>query len=56
LQRSELFVDTQFSQLTFFTYTACRSEFLGNLFIVFLLTAELLQYGAAQPPIFIINI
>ena len=33
-QRNELFVDIQSSQLIFFTYTACRSGFLKNLFII----------------------
>jgi len=44
-----LFVGTQSSQLTFFTHTTYHLGFLGNLFIVYPLTAELLQYGAAQP-------
>jgi len=51
-----LFVGTQSSRLIFFTHTVCRSGFLGNLFIVYPLAAELLQYGTAQPPIFTINI
>jgi len=55
-QRSELFVGTQFSRLTFFTHVACRSGFLGNRFIVYPLAAELLQYKAAQPPIFFFTI
>jgi len=55
-QRSELFVGIQSSRLTFFTHIACRSGSLGNRFIAYPLAAELLQYRAAQPPIFIINI
>jgi len=55
-QRSELFVGTQSSWLIFFIHTACYSGFLGNLFIVYPLAAELLQYGAVQPSIFTINI
>jgi len=42
LQRSDLFVGTQSFRLIFFTHTVCRSEFLGNLLIVYPLAAELL--------------
>jgi len=55
-QRSELFVGTQSSRLTFFAHTAYRLGFLGNFFIVYFLAVELLQYGTAQPLIFTINI
>jgi len=55
-QRGKLFVGTQSSRLIFFTHLVCRSEFLGNLYIVYSLAAELLQYETAQPPIFTINI
>jgi len=43
-QRNELFVGIQSSRLIliFFIHTACHSGFLGNLFIVYPLAAELL--------------